>query len=61
MEEPTIDVLDIDERLKEQSKKAGAFYLKDLFIFTVSDLMSILKVDDETSVKIQYKASEIDN
>ncbi|MHA1589914.1 MAG: ATPase domain-containing protein [Candidatus Njordarchaeales archaeon] len=59
MSEPTLDILDINEEFKKRLRKAGAFYLKDLFVFTVSDLMDILEVDDETATRIQYKASEL--
>ena len=58
-EEPQIDVLDIEPELIERLKRAGIFYLRDMFICTVPELMNILNVDDETAMRILDKTSEL--
>jgi len=58
-EEPTIDVLDIEPEFKERLKNAGIFYLRDILICTITELMHILKVDDETVMRILNETSEL--
>ena len=58
-EEPTIDVLEIQPIFIKKLKDVGIRYLKELSIFTFSELMEILGTDDDTVMRILLKASEL--